>query len=205
MSEETENKNIIRFPAETQKVNVRIEDHTSTAKSELWDDMKRQIESKYAENGISFNIDTLNTTEDMNNAVEILNGIEAKKKLEAEIDKKPPVGGDTSWLYPQKEQNSIQLDSSTDPSTLEFEDENQLIEALNTLNEKKNPQAAQILGKMSKKALAKTQEWELESPVKEIMKDYKIIHEFDSEEKKRQKEAFNERLKRLKSNWVEIR
>jgi hypothetical protein len=115
--------------------------------------------------------------------------------------------GDTAPLNYQQitgrtTQTTIPLDSETDLTQLEFTDENQLIEALNTLNKKKNPQAKQILGSLAKKAFKnKNQEFVFEGSTKDLMRpDLPITPNMPIEEQKI-RALYNSNLAKNRTNW----
>jgi len=191
---------------ENQTLHVEIENKSEFDKELVWDELKLGIVNKLKEKGIDYSADLITNKEQLDNAGRVLSQLEEREKSESNLYKSAPTGGDTSWLMDDKEQNTIQLDENTDINNLEFSDETQLITALNTLSDKNNPTAKKLLGKLSKKVLEskKNCEYELQSPIKDVFKEYKIINEFDSEEKKRQKETFNNKLKKSRSNWVEV-
>ncbi|MGA3059585.1 MAG: hypothetical protein ABSD92_04360 [Candidatus Bathyarchaeia archaeon] len=190
-------------------VRISIENKSEWDKELLWSELKEGIINRYQEKGIQFDPNTIQNKADLDNAANILSSIEAREKAEAEINKPTPSGQtETANFYsPQQQgtqQTSYQLDESTDLNQLEFSDENQLIEALNTLNKKKNPQAKQILGTLAKKAFKnKNQEFVFEGRTKDLMRPDLPISPNMPESEQQIRGQYNENLRKNRCAWTQ--
>jgi len=203
----TDENGIVHFSKEVPKadVTVTIEDTTSTAKSELWNNMKREIQGKYEENGLPLDVDTLNSKEAMDNAVEILKAVETKNKEKSESSKDLH-GGDTAWLNSnQVSGHTMQLDKDSDLpiSMITASSAEDLIQIASEKARQGDKDSQQVLSKLTRKIIhnPKPIDMEFQGSIKDFMRNEKKINFGDSEEVRGKKEVFNNNLRKNRSNW----
>ena len=190
-------------------VHVQVENQTEISKDELWNEMKRGISEQYEKRGITFDVNTIQNKEDLDNAAQVLNDIKNKEKLEAKMNKSAPSGGDTAMLnYNQLHGTTYQLDRDSDlPLDMcEFDNEQSMINELNRRAKNNDESAKKALSQLTNKQFkgSKLLDVEFQGSSKDFLRNEKKINEFDSDELKAKKEAFNERLRRNRTNWSNI-
>jgi hypothetical protein len=192
-------------------INVQIENKTEIGKDELWNSVRREVQEKYARFGISFDASQIHDKEGLDQNIEILKGLEGKKK--AEEKQNPPKGGDTENFYSQGQQTGKaetlkNVDSDMPISWLEFEDEKEMISTLNRLKREGSPeqrkQATVALSKLEKKAFSKSSDRldiEFEGNLRDLSKRCLPIKEGMTEEEKQRIQAYNESIIRKRTAW----
>ncbi len=193
-------------PSRTLK--IKVENQTAIDQEEYWNEGKRALQQKYVERGIPFDINTIQSKEQMDNAIQVINNIDRTKKEKEAMPKEPPKGGSTALLNEHQtglHTTKIQLDeNSFDWDFLKFDSTEQLVEFVEKRVKKNDPQAKKVLGQLTRKMLEKPLNMEYKGTLKSLLSSEKRISEFDNEETKNQKIAYNERIKKERSNWKNL-
>jgi hypothetical protein len=141
----------------------------------------------------------------MENAVAVIKAVESKNQAKAEknaIRQEPPTGGDTAF-YPNEQGNTYQLDPNTPTDQLSAPSKEQLIDELNKRAKQGDPTAKRALSQLGKKLVNRGIDFEYNGKsTLDLVRELKEIKWTDSEEIKAQKEAYNLRLQKSRSNWT---
>jgi hypothetical protein len=118
--------------------------------------------------------------------------------------REPPVGGDSAPLEQPKQEFDL-TNSDIDISWAKSENPLELIayvEQRAKLNNEDSKEAKEILSKLTKKVIDSKFDYTFTGSNKEFMKSPLEIRGFDSEETKQLKQAYNEKLRRNRTeNW----
>ena len=130
-----------------------------------------------------------------------------KKEFEETIEPKPaPIGGDTAPLEPTEPR--IVVDGSyIEPSWVNGDSPEEVISKVEHLSRVADNKAdyQKIMSKLARKMLhGKPISIQFEGSLKDMVKSPKAIGEFDDEETKELKRAFNERLRANRTKWRQI-
>ena len=204
---------VVHFTQENAPtVHVKIENKTEQSKDELWTDLKLSIVEKYKDLGVEFDADTIQNKADLDNAGRILVELEKKdkEKLDAESNKLLDLHGqnETAMLnYNQIHGTTYQLDKDSDLpiSMMTAETPEELVAICENNAKMGDKERQRILSQLTSKMIKPNKlDMQYEGNIKDFMRSPKIINEFDSEEVKRQKENFNNKLKNNRVNWTNI-
>ena len=130
-----------------------------------------------------------------------------KKEFEEIVEPKPaPMGGDTAPL--EAPELKVEVDGSfVEPSWVKGDSAEEVISKVEHLSQVADNKAdyQKIMSKLARKMLhGKPISIQFEGSLKDMVKSPKTIGEFDDEETKELKRAFNERLRANRTKWRRI-